>query len=574
MPMAASKTAPTKTHRQQGRTSPQRANSIVTPKQVSGTRKGLRSQDKTPVSHVPPSQPVRSSPIRYVIISQTARAKRKRSQDSEAQAERPAKQARRSGPSRLEPFEEDLERDSEAEAKADDPEPPPLSGEFEEDIRTIYKEVMNSAANNASALKRTSSRHSIVPSETDTGRSHCSSNTTAHYRYKHLEDANLYVHIDPPEEVQAAIDDIINAEPSEDCYAVLRDKAKKFSKRCKEMVRAAAGEDDFVHLFYNVIEDISSDNLISREKADWRVELKPTIRQSDANLSFLSDFNAMGSDEQEEVDDASVLPPPKRHQQSAGCLYISPRNSQIPLSDSQPDNGLPQPHKAKDPSPIKTPRPDITTGIKESAVISALASSLSSPDFNYTRTKAKQFLEKLQDATIPNGRDGPPGRVLIIVPTQRESNLTFPTLVFEGKGYSTGKQIFEAQNQAAVSGAGGVKIQMMLNELVKRATKSSDVPLTPWKNRPPLVFAICSEGPQHELWAHYTVIEDGEHQFNMALLNTCHGIMPKQVEGFFVQVDNVLNWTAGPFLKSVVDGLGKVVMKSRYSAASRAETDQ
>ena len=518
------------------------------------------SQNRTPASNASPPQPVPSSPIRPAPISQTARAKRKRSQDFEAKVERPAKQPRRSRPPRLEPFGENLQKDSEAEAKADDPEPPPLSEESEEDIRTLYKEVLNSVANNASDLQRTSSRRSIVPSETDTVRSQRSSNTTAHYRYKHLADANVYIHIDPPEDIQAAIDDIFNAEPSEDRHAILRDKAKKFSKRCKEMVRAAAGEDDFVHLFYNVIEDISPDNLISREKADWRVELKPTIQQSDANLSFLSDFDAMGSDEREEVDDASALPPPKRHQQSAG-LYISPQNSQIPLSDSQLDYSPPQPHKAKDTSPIKTPRPDITTGIKESAVISALASSFSSPGFNYTKTKAKQFLEKFQDATMPSGRDGPPEPV-IIVPTQRESNLTFPTLVFEGKGYSTGKQVFEAQNQAAVSGASGVKIQMMLDELVKRATRSFDVPLTPSKNRPPLVFAICSEGPQHELWAHYTVVEDGEHQFNMALLNTCHGVMPKQVENFFVQVDNVLNWTAGPFLKSVVDGLGKVVRKS------------
>ena len=561
--MAPTKTAPTKTHRRQPRTGPHRATPILKPRQASGTRKGLRSQNKTPVSQASPPQPVRSSPIRPAPISQTARAKRKRSHDSEAKAERPAKQPRRSRPPRLEPFEEDLQKDSEAEAKADDPEPPPLSEESEEDIRTLYREVMNSVANNASALKRTSSRRSIVPSETDTVRSQRSSNTTAHYRYKHLEDANVYIHIDPPEDIQATIDDIINAAPSEDCHAFLRDKAQKFSKRCKEMVRAAAGEDDFVHLFYNVIEDISPDNLISREKADWRVELKPTIQQSDANLSFLSDFDAMGSDEQEEVDDASAIPPPKRHQQSAGRLYISPQNSQIPLSDSQPDNSPPQPHKAKDTSPIKTPRPDITIGIKESAVISALASSLSSPSFNYTKTKAKQFLEKLQDATMPSGRDGPPEPVLIIVPTQRESNLTFPTLIFEGKGYSTGKQVFEAQNQAAVSGASGVKIQMMLDELVKRATRSSNDSLTLSRNRLPLVFAICSEGPQHELWAHYTVIEDGEHQFNMALLNTCHAVMPKQVEKFFFQVDNVLNWTAGPFLKSVVDGLGKVVRKSR-----------
>ncbi|MCJ1353491.1 MAG: hypothetical protein MMC33_003477 [Icmadophila ericetorum] len=239
------------------------------------------------------------------------------------------------------------------------------------------------------------------------------------------------------------------------------------------MVRTAAGEDDFVHLFYNFIEDVSPDNLVSREKADWRVELKPTIQQSDVNLSFLLNFDAMGSDEQEEADDASALPPPKRHQQSAGRLYISPQNSQIPLSDSQPENRPPQPHST---SPIKTPRPDITTGIKKSA------------------TKAKQFLEKLQDVTMLSGRDGPPEPVLIIVPTQRESNLTFPTLIFEGNGYSTGKRVFEAQNQAAVSGAGGVKIQMILDELVKRATRSSDVPLIPSKNRPPLVFAICSEG--------------------------------------------------------------------------------
>lgn len=168
----------------------------------------------------------------------------------------------------------------------------------------------------------------------------------------------------------------------------------------------------------------------------------------------------------------------------------------------------------------------------------------------------------LQETTIQSGRDGPQEPVLIIVPTQGKSNLTFPTLIFEGKGYSTGKQVFETQNQAAVSGASRVKIQIMLDGLVKRATRSSDIPLIPSRNQPPLIFSICSEGPQHELWAHYTIIEDGERQFNMALLNTCHGVMPKQVESFLVQVDNVLNWTVGPFLKSVVDGLGKVARKS------------
>ena len=160
-------------------------------------------------------------------------------------------------------------------------------------------------------------------------------------------------------------------------------------------------------------------------------------------------------------------------------------------------------------------------------------------------------------------QDGPQEPALIIVPTQRESTLTFPTLVFEGKAYSTGKQVFEAQNQAAVSGAGGVKIQLMLDELVKRATKNSDVRLKPSKNQPPLVFSICTEGPYHELWAHYTVIEDGERQFNMVLLNTCHGVVLQQVESFFVQVHNVMIWTMDLFLKTVVERLVEVAKKAK-----------
>ena len=513
----------------------------------------------------PQPSPVQPSPTSPAPISQPAGTKRKRLQDSGAGAKadvpedvRPFKQPRELPPS--EPPEEILPKDSEAEA--DEQELPFSTDRLSEKNLRLLNGDMDVAANRPGSNKRTSSRRSIVASsEAESFRSQRSSNNTAHYRYKHLEDANVYIHVDPPEYIQAAIDDIVNAKPSDDRHNILREKAKKLWKRCKELVRAAAGEDDFVHAFYTIAEEMSSDDLIFREKAEWRAELKPAIQQSDANLSFLSDFNAMGSDEQQEVDDASVSPPPKRYQKYAGRLYISPTDSQTNSSDAPPEKTRPQPDKAQETSPVKTPRPDITIGIKESALISALVSSISSQDFNYT--KAKQFLEKLQDATMTSGRDGPQEPALIIVPTQRESTLTFPTLVFEGNGYSTGKQVFEAQNQAAVSGAGGVKIQLMLDELVKRATKSSDIALPTSKKQPALVFSICTEGPHHELWAHYTVIEDGERQFNMVLLDTCHGVVLKQVERFFVQVYNVMIWTGGPFLKTVVERLGEVARKAK-----------
>ena len=512
-------------------------------------------------------QPLSTPPF----ISQTAGAKRKRFQDSEAEAEideledvRPCKQPRGRPPSEV--SEENLPN----EPEADEQEIPPFKDQLSEENLWVFNK-MNDNNTRPGSIKRTSSRRSIVSlSEADSSRSQRSSNTTAHYRYKHLEDANLYIHVDPPAEIQAAIDGIVNAESSERRYAVLRDKAKNFRKECQEMVRAAVGEDDFVHLFHKIAEAISPNNLIFRKNADWREDLKPTIQHSNANFSFLPGFRAMGTDEQRNFDGAPILPPSKRLQQSADYRYISPQSTHTYSLDSTPDNGsfepnaMPppafRPNNAKETSPIKTPRPDITAGIEESALISALASALSSQNFNYI--KAKRFLEDLQDITLPSEQDKARQSALIMVPTQRTSDLVFPSLVFEGKGYSTGKQVFEAQNQAAVSGACGLKIQIILDELVKHATRGSDAPFISAKNQPQLSFSICSEGPYHELWAHYTVVQDGQRQFKMVLLDACNGMLLEQVEKFFVKVDNIMIWTVGPFLKSVVERLEMVARKA------------
>ncbi|KAL9044208.1 MAG: hypothetical protein Q9214_002640 [Letrouitia sp. 1 TL-2023] len=516
------------------------------------TAENVRRKSATGLLNV--HQPVQPSSTPPASISQTASTKRRRPQDSEAEAQaneikdvRPCKQPRKLSSSKL--YEENLPKDpkAEAEAEAGEQELPPSKDQLsEKNLRALDK--MDGNNTQSISVKRNSSRRSIVPSETDSSRSQRSSNTTAYYRYKDLEDANLYIHTDPPETTKATIDQIINAKSSADRYISLRDKSEIFWKKCKEMVRGAAGEDDFVHLFYQIVDDMSPEDLIFREKADWREELKPTIQQSDANLSFLLDFNA---------------PSPKRHKQSAGGPHTSPQNSQTNLLDSAP----PQPDalppsaspsvKPKETSRIKTPRPDITAGIKESAIISRLASSQ-----NFSQTKAKHFLDMLQDTTMPSERDSSQKPVLITVPTQRESNLTFPSFVFEGKGYSTGKQIFEAENQASVAGACGLKIQIMLDELVKRATRSSDVSLISSKNQPQLFFSICSEGPYHELWAHYTLIEDGERQFKMVLLDTCNGTLLKQVESFLVEIDNIMIWTMGTFLDSLVDHLAIVAKKA------------
>jgi hypothetical protein len=205
--------------------------------------------------------------------------------------------------------------------------------------------------------------------------------------------------------------------------------------------------------------------------------------------------------------------------------------------------------------------------------VTALTSALSSQNLN--SFEAWLFLKQLQNRIVRRELGGPQEPMLISVPAPRASDLAFPFAVVEGKAYSTGKRVFEAENQAAVAGACGLKIQLCLDELVKRAAPtpsqgqpptSSDVPPAPSKDQPALFFSICTQGPIHELWVHWTNVEDGMHKFHMKLLKICHGVLLEGVEDFIVAVDNVLRWGTGHFLESVVERLGKVTRNRRAGA--------
>jgi hypothetical protein len=147
------------------------------------------------------------------------------------------------------------------------------------------------------------------------------------------------------------------------------------------------------------------------------------------------------------------------------------------------------------PLPIKTPRPDISIGLKRTALIAALSSQ------NLNSRKAMGFLESLKQSVILREEGGLTEPMLISAPASRGVDLVFPFAVVEGKAYMTGKQFAEAENQAAVSGASGLKIQLCLDDLVKRSKAGPDIPTTPSKSPTPLFFSICTEGPYHELFA-------------------------------------------------------------------------
>jgi hypothetical protein len=66
--------------------------------------------------------------------------------------------------------------------------------------------------------------------------------------------------------------------------------------------------------------------------------------------------------------------------------------------------------------------------------------------------------------------------------------LAFPFAIVEVNAYSTGEQIFEAENQTSVAGACGLKIQLDLDNVVEHDTTDADTSSQALDTNPPLVF--------------------------------------------------------------------------------------
>ncbi|OAP56020.1 hypothetical protein AYL99_10172 [Fonsecaea erecta] len=468
----------------------------------------------------------------------------------ESRHEHLAKQLRRSTPPRLEHSDQDLQKGSEPGAEAgkregvqasiQSPRLPPSKDQLSENNLRIFNGEMNPAADNAPVLKRTSSGRSIVQSEADTFRSQRSYNTNAFYRHKHLEAVQIHIHAEPPDYIEAAAHRIVNAKISKQRRAELRVVAQELSDDCLKNVRAQSGENDFINPLYTALKALGLKNLCLHEKAEWREELKPTVQQQ---LHFSSSF--MAGVQQLEVDGISARPR-KRQQQSAG-EYMSPESFQTnahatPSANNSPSPAPSVPKKDGHRYPIKNPRPDLSIGTDLTALVSALSAQ------NLNKAKATAFIDWLQNEMVQHEPEGPLEPMLLLVPAPHALDLAFPFAVVEGKAYSTGKQIFEAENQAAVSGACALKIQLDLDSLVNSGTIRSGAPPTSSKTDPPLFFSITTQGPIHELWYHWTVYDDGVRKFESKLLDSYNALVLERGEDFVVKLNNVGNWGTGPFM--------------------------
>ena len=254
----------------------------------------------------------------------------------------------------------------------------------------------------------------------------------------------------------------------------------------------------------------------------WEPSLKPDIQQGFWDLDALGQSN-------NETDD--VFDRPNKRQQGERS-FPSPDTSRSMM----PPPAAPSPFKR---DAVKTPRPDFTIGLRHSTISNALMKR------GLSTSKAKDFLKSLQRE-----------QKLFSDPTQNFLNVRFPVLVIEGKAYATGKTVFEAQNQAVVSGSSMVNLRQQLIDLFEGVfpdLKGEDIPLA---------FSICTEGPHIEFWVHYTLLEDNVRSHYMNIFKTCYGSLQAGLEDFLVDVERLMSWMKDDFLNEVADQLYKLAKRA------------
>lgn len=250
----------------------------------------------------------------------------------------------------------------------------------------------------------------------------------------------------------------------------------------------------------------------------WNPELKPGAQQGEElwNLDAPSQLH-------DEADDAVNRPSKRRRAgQSLPSLDASPPTIQPPAASAQLNQD----------GAVKTPRPDVTIGLRHATIANALVAR------GLSKLRADSFLRALQRK-----------QKLYSDPTVDYLDVRFPIQVIEGKAYTTGKTVFEAENQSTVSGACMVNLQQQFTDLYESIFPDTKV------NNTPFAFSVCTEGPVIQFWVSYFRTEENIRMHYMNLLCICHGSLHDTLEVLLMKWEQLMNWYREDFLKETVDRL-------------------
>ncbi|KAL9010511.1 MAG: hypothetical protein Q9173_004564, partial [Seirophora scorigena] len=349
-------------------------------------------------------------------------------------------------------------------------------------------EDMSSGGTSGRGRKRASSRqtsNSDLLSATSTTRSKEPTPSHNFYRYHILRRARVQIHSEPPPRVlQPQLDAIFHREVTKERRSKITDAAEETSREFARLLEGAHREDDLVELVHKALFAIHREDSLSHpRKAD-----RPNKRQQ-ADRPLPSPDTSL-----------STMAPPSP---PAPPLSVKANGDQIIQEGA-----------------VKTPRPDFSCGLQNATIANALRKR------GLTQSRADDLLDALQLQ----------GKVFSN-PTQHFLDIRFPVLVIEGKAYTTGRTLFEAENQAAVSGSSMLILQQQLMDLCNTIPPTSEDHHSPiaYPVLPPLAFSVCTQGPILELWVHHVVSMEDVTKYHMNLLTSCHGSLCEDLERFILK---------------------------------------
>ncbi|PKY05492.1 hypothetical protein P168DRAFT_232923 [Aspergillus campestris IBT 28561] len=349
-------------------------------------------------------------------------------------------------------------------------------------------------------------------------------------RTQTLFRAGIYVDVDLPEEVQHQINIVLATPPAN--APTLERLASELQRESMELTAAQAGESDWTVLLRETLKGLKSTKLMVALNREWRPDIKPQVHQPPVSRPSvpqkrLRDQTGAQEPENPGSNVASEDPSFDQLARPTDVLgSVGPGTATLPV---QPG---PMPIT---PFTLKNPRPDISVGISGQG----LATTLQSRQVR----NGKYLLNDLQETGE-----------LISDPGLTPLNLRFPFFLVEAKSGATGGNLYQAQNQAAVSGASAIEVLKALYQKSEgRRPSNTASPAVGGTMCQLLTFSATTEGPICELWAHFWDEANDSHY--MANIDTWRTTCRDKAFDFVSKISTILNWGSATFHNAVVEHL-------------------
>ncbi|TKA61203.1 hypothetical protein B0A49_13293 [Cryomyces minteri] len=374
--------------------------------------------------------------------------------------------------------------------------------------------------------------------------------TDGAYRARNLFRASILVDVETPADIVKTVDIILGVKQTSEDGVLLQVAADEWHRSSKQLVTGEnIGEAEWTDAIVALIKNLQPEGVRHARNRDWKSELKPHVHQPPPPTSRVPQKRSQSL--RVEIQNDLVTSDSTIERQTGNVTtqhYPSPANT---AQLKQPQRGtlsvgtpsLPQPTEPTPASPpmfsLKDPRPDIFVGLDHESM-------------NHVIQSAKKVLgsQYLLSDWQDNG-------TLISDPGVTPLSLRFPFLIVEAKSGATGGNLYQAQNQAAVSGACALKILRDLAHLhdpePDSGPESTEKQQQHQHQLPQIVFSVTNEGSIHELWAHFWNADNST--FNMTCLGVWRTTSAVNALKLTGHIAAILRWGAGDLRRDIVESI-------------------